>query len=301
MFLVIQLVFLVLIVFLLIKSVYIVEQQNVAIIERLGKFNRTAPAGLRFCIPVIERIATRVDLRTHQEEFAIDAKTRDNVTVTMSIAAQYRVSLTQGVAPEQSGVWRSYYMLADPVSQMRSYLIDALRSSVPQYTLDEVFDKKDAIASDVNQTVSDLMVTYGYDVVSTLITSIDLPADVEQSMNKINSAQREKEAAQSLAEAERIKVVTEARVLEPRPWSRRASASPRSEGHRRRHLGVAFRHPRFRRVGAGGEPAVHLHAVDRHDDRVRTQRKASHRGAALQLRGDVVHVRADARRQHREG
>ncbi len=83
----VYIVFLVLIVFLLIKSVYIVEQQNVAIIERLGKFNRTAPAGLRFCIPVIERIATRVDLRTHQEEFAIDAKTRDNVTVTMSIAA----------------------------------------------------------------------------------------------------------------------------------------------------------------------------------------------------------------------
>ena len=40
----------------------------------------------------------------------------------------------------------------------------------------------------------------------------DLPADVEQSMNRINSAQREKEAAQSLAEAERIKVVTEARA-----------------------------------------------------------------------------------------
>ena len=65
---------------------------------------------------------------------------------------------------------------------------------------------------DVNQTVSGLMVAYGYDVVSTLITSIDLPADVEQSMNRINSAQREKEAAQSLAEAERIKVVTEARA-----------------------------------------------------------------------------------------
>ena len=103
-------------------------------------------------------------------------------------------------------------MLANPTAQMRSYLIDALRSSVPQYTLDEVFDKKDAIASDVNQTVSGLMVAYGYDVVSTLITSIDLPADVEQSMNRINSAQREKEAAQSLAEAERIKVVTEARA-----------------------------------------------------------------------------------------
>ena len=193
-------------------SLFIVPQQKAVIIERLGKFNRVTGAGLRIKIPLIEVIAARVDLRTRQEEFAIDAKTRDNVTVTMAIAAQYRVSTAPGATPQQSGVYRSYYMLANPVSQMRSYLIDALRSSVPQYTLDEVFDKKDAIASDVNRTVSDLMVDYGYDVVSTLITSIDLPADVEQSMNRINSAQREKEAAQSLAEAERIKVVTEARA-----------------------------------------------------------------------------------------
>lgn len=209
---IVQVVIVVAVLAVLAQGIYIVPQQNVAIIERLGKFNRTADAGLHLRIPVLERIAARVDLRTRQEEFAIDAKTRDNVTVTMSIAAQYRVSTFPGAAPEDSGVWRSYYMLANPVAQMRSYLIDALRSSVPQYTLDEVFDKKDAIASDVNQTVSELMSAYGYDVVSTLITSIDLPADVEQSMNRINSAQREKEAAQSLAEAERIKVVTEARA-----------------------------------------------------------------------------------------
>jgi regulator of protease activity HflC (stomatin/prohibitin superfamily) len=193
-------------------SIYIVAQQNVAIIERLGKFARTESAGLHIKIPFIERIAARVDLRTCQEEFKIDAKTQDNVTVTMTIAAQYRVSAAPGPDPSMSGVYRAYYMLQNPVAQMKSYLIDALRSSVPQYTLDEVFDKKDAIARDVNQTVSGLMVAYGYDVVSTLITSIDLPRDVEASMNSINSAQREKVAAQSLAEAERIKVVTEAKA-----------------------------------------------------------------------------------------
>ena len=191
---------------------FIVPQQNVYIIERLGKFNRTVGAGLNIKIPFFETVAAKVDMRTRQEQFTIDAKTRDNVTVTMAIAAQYRVSAQPAAQGQPSGVWRSYYMLANPTAQMRSYLIDALRSSVPQYTLDEVFDKKDAIASDVNQTVSGLMVAYGYDVVSTLITAIDLPADVEQSMNRINSAQREKEAAQSLAEAERIKVVTEARA-----------------------------------------------------------------------------------------
>ena len=202
----------VLLVLLLPQALFIVPQQNVYIIERLGKFNRTVGAGLNIKIPFFETIAAKVDMRTRQEQFGIDAKTRDNVTVTMAIAAQYRVSAQPAANGQPSGVWRSYYMLANPTAQMRSYLIDALRSSVPQYTLDEVFDKKDAIASDVNQTVSGLMVAYGYDVVSTLITSIDLPADVEQSMNRINSAQREKEAAQSLAEAERIKVVTEARA-----------------------------------------------------------------------------------------
>ena len=58
----------------------------------------------------------------------------------------------------------------------------------------------------------DKMLDYGYVLTSTLITSINLPSDVEASMNRINSAQREKEAAQSLAEAERIKVVTEAKA-----------------------------------------------------------------------------------------
>ncbi len=182
----------VLLVLLLPQALFIVPQQNVYIIERLGKFNCTVGAGLNIKIPFFETIAAKVDMRTRQEQFGIDAKTRDNVTVTMAIAAQYRVSAQPAANGQPSGVWRSYYMLANPTAQMRSYLIDALRSSVPQYTLDEVFDKKDAIASDVNQTVSGLMVAYGYDVVSTLITSIDLPADVEQSMNRINSAQRER-------------------------------------------------------------------------------------------------------------
>ena len=168
----------VLLVLLLPQALFIVPQQNVYIIERLGKFNRTVGAGLNLKIPFFETIAAKVDMRTRQEQFGIDAKTRDNVTVTMAIAAQYRVSAQPASQGQPSGVWRSYYMLANPTAQMRSYLIDALRSSVPQYTLDEVFDKKDAIASDVNQTVSGLMVAYGYDVVSTLITSIDLPADV---------------------------------------------------------------------------------------------------------------------------
>ncbi len=199
-------------IWVVVTGAYVVQQQYMVIIERLGKFSKIVGPGFHVKIPVIDRIAARVNMRTSQSSFQINAKTQDNVTVEMDIAAQFHVNGDRGVAPSESGVYRSYYMLQDPVAQMRSYLIDALRSSIPNYTLDEVFAKKDEIANEVNNTVSAQMREYGFDLVSTLITSIGLPKDVEASMNKINSAQREQVAAQALAEAERIKVVTEARA-----------------------------------------------------------------------------------------
>ncbi|MCR5846163.1 MAG: SPFH domain-containing protein [bacterium] len=197
---------------IIVTGAYIVQQQTNVIIERLGKFHKVVGPGFHIKIPVIDRIVSRVNMRTSQSTFDINAKTQDNVTVQMDIAAQYHVNGDHVTDITDSGVYRSYYMLQDPIAQMRSYLIDALRSAIPNYTLDEVFAKKDDIASEVNQTVSDMMRVYGFDVVSTLITNIGLPPDVEASMNKINSAQREQVAAQALAEAERIKVVTVAKA-----------------------------------------------------------------------------------------
>ncbi len=210
---IIPLVIILLIVAILVTgSVFVVQQQQEYIIERFGRFNRTVIPGLHFKIPLVERIASKVDLRTRQTTMQIDGKTKDNVTITMSVAAQYHVSYDRNTDMTQSGVFRSYYMLANPEDQMRAYITDALRSAIPNYSLDEVFDNKDSIAADVNSTVAARMVGYGYDLVSTLITSIGLPPDVEASMNKINSAQREKEAAQALADADRIKVVVEAQA-----------------------------------------------------------------------------------------
>ena len=58
---------------------------------------------------------------------------------------------------------------------MESYIADALRSAIPGYTLDEVFDNKDLIAQNVKDSVTELMAGYGYDIITTLITDIELP------------------------------------------------------------------------------------------------------------------------------
>lgn len=189
---------------------YVVKQQHAVIIERLGKFSGIVGAGFHVKVPFIDRKAATVSLRTMKNGFDIDVKTEDNVTIGLEVSAQYHVSYDMGNAPEESGVYKSYYMLQEPVAQMRDFITDALRSSIPGYTLDEVFAKKDDIAKDVNETVSEQMSAYGFTLVSTLITKIALPREVEDSMNQINAAQRTKAAAQDLAEADRIRRVTEA-------------------------------------------------------------------------------------------
>ena len=184
---------------LLPNACYVVEQQHAVIIERLGKFNRIVSAGFHMKVPVIDRKAATVSLRTMKNGFGIDVKTQDNVTIGLEVSAQYHVSYDMGAGPADSGIYKSYYMLQEPVDQMRDFITDALRSSIPAY-----------IAKDVNATVSEQMAAYGFTLVSTLITKIALPTEVENSMNDINAAQRKRAAAQELAEADRIKRVTEA-------------------------------------------------------------------------------------------
>lgn len=211
--LIVLIIIVVVVALLAIRGIYVVPQQRIFVIERFGKFHKTSGAGIHIMIPFIDQVAGKMDLRTQQSSFSIDAKTKDNVTITLEVAVQYRVSEDAGSATDpRTGVVRAFYILADPVQQMQSYIVDALRSAIPGHTLDGVFDEKDAIAQKVNSDVSAEMLGYGYVIVSTLITSIGLPTDVRDSMNEINAAERQKVAAISLAEAERIRVVTEARA-----------------------------------------------------------------------------------------
>ncbi|MCE2109590.1 SPFH domain-containing protein [Streptococcus thermophilus] len=176
--------------------------QSVAIVERFGRYQKIATSGIHMRLPFgIDKIAARIQLRLLQSEIVVETKTRDNVFVMMNVATQYRVN--------EQNVTDAYYKLMRPEAQIKSY-IDALRSSVPKLTLDELFEKKDEIALEVQHQVAEEMTAYGYIIVKTLITKVEPDAEVKQSMNEINAAQRKRVAAQELAEADKIKIVTAA-------------------------------------------------------------------------------------------
>ena len=203
MILIVLAIFLIIILSVVASTLYVVRQQTVVIIERFGKYQTTSGSGMHVRLPFgIDKIAARIQLRLLQSEIVVETKTKDNVFVTLNVATQYRVN--------EQNVTDAYYKLMRPEAQIKSYIEDALRSSVPKLTLDELFEKKDEIALEVQHQVAEEMSTYGYIIVKTLITEVEPDAEVKQSMNEINAAQRKRVAAQELANADKIKIVTAA-------------------------------------------------------------------------------------------
>lgn len=193
--LIILTVILVLVIVLLITSLYVVKQQTVAIIERFGKYQKTATSGIHIRVPLgIDKIAARVQLRLLQSEIIVETKTKDNVFVTLNIATQYRVN--------ENNVTDAYYKLIKPEAQIKSYIEDALRSSVPKLTLDELFEKKDEIALEVQHQVAEEMSTYGYIIVKTLITKVEPDAEAEKDrLHGVGIAQQRKAIVDGLADS----------------------------------------------------------------------------------------------------
>src|SRR5690554_3576463 len=186
------------------SAFFVVKQQSSTIVERFGRFQSIRNSGLHMKIPIVDRISGRVNLRIQQLDVIIETKTKDNVFVKLKVSVQFKVI--------QEKVYEAFYKLEYPHDQITSYVFDVVRAEVPKLILDDVFERKDDIAIAVKRELNDAMITYGYDIINTLITDIDPDIQVKNAMNRINAADREKTAAEYEAEAQRIRIVAQARA-----------------------------------------------------------------------------------------
>jgi regulator of protease activity HflC (stomatin/prohibitin superfamily) len=183
-------------------SFFTVMTAEVAVITRFGKFARVAEPGLNWKVPFIDRVAGRVSLRVNQIKLTMETKTQDNVFVTIPISVQTRV--------KADSVYDAFYRLADPVTQIQSYVEQVILGHVPGMTLDEVFASQSSIAAAVKKELDVDMAGFGYEIVNVLVTDIVPDEKVKAAMNDINAAQREQVAASARGEAEKILVVKKA-------------------------------------------------------------------------------------------
>lgn len=181
-----------------------VSQNTVKIVERFGRFTKIGSAGINFKIPLIDQIVITQSLRIQQLDVKVSTKTKDNVFVDIVVSAQYRIE------DNKDKIYKSYYELEDVEGQINSYLFDVVRAEIPKMKLDEVFEKKDEIAIAIKKELSEAIGGFGYEIIKTLVTDIDVDARIVQAMNEIVASEREKLAAVEKAEAAKILMVKEA-------------------------------------------------------------------------------------------
>ena len=175
---------------------FVVQQQSAALVHKFGKFTRIAEPGLNFKIPFVERVAGRVNLRVRQLDVDVETKTEDNVFVKVIVSVQFYVL--------KDKIYDAFYKLDDPARQIKSFVFDVVRARVPTIKLDDVFEKKDEIATVVKEELAQVMNDFGYGIVKALVTDIDPDAKVKVAMNEINAAQRLRVAAAEKGEADKI-------------------------------------------------------------------------------------------------
>jgi len=186
------------------SSFYLVRQQTAAVIERFGRYVRTAKPGLHTKIPLgIEKIVDRPSMRIRELVLDMESKTKDDVTVTLRIAIQY-------VIPNYDKVFDAYYKLIDYKEQIESWVYDAVRSMVPNMTMNQVYENKDEIAKDVEEKLAERMQLYGFEIVRALVNDVIPPSKVKDAMNEVNTQQRLQVAAEAEGEKNKILIVKNA-------------------------------------------------------------------------------------------
>jgi len=174
-------------------AVKIVQQHEVGLSERFGRYRKTLEPGLHLIIPFIEKVR-KIDMR----EQVVDVPpqeviTKDNVVVTVDAVVYYQatdpVKLSYNVA--------NFILAATKLAQTN------LRNVIGDMDLDSALTSRDVI-NDVLRTILDEATdVWGTRVVRVEIQRIDPPDDVTEAMHRQMKAERDRRANVTEAEGEK--------------------------------------------------------------------------------------------------
>ncbi len=181
------------VVVLIILGIRIVRPYQKGVVERLGKYKRTAEPGFHIIIPFVDRM-TQVDMRENVVDVPpMEVITKDNVAVTVDAVVYYRaidaVKLIYNVT--------NFYLAATKLAQTN------LRNVVGELTLDESLTSRETINGQLRDILYGATEQWGVEIVRVELQRIEPPADVTQAMHRQMKAERERRAVILEAEGER--------------------------------------------------------------------------------------------------
>ncbi|HVE68888.1 MAG TPA: SPFH domain-containing protein [Solirubrobacteraceae bacterium] len=173
-------------IFVAARTVRIVPQAKAGIVERLGRYNRTAQPGLTIIVPFIDRLKPLIDLREQVVSFAPQPTiTEDNVTVHIDSVLYFTITDPKSVT----------YEVANPLQAIEQLTVTTLRNVIGGMTLEETLTSRDQINAALRVVLDEATGRWGIRVNRVEIKAIDPPGSIQEAMEKQMRAERDRRAA----------------------------------------------------------------------------------------------------------
>ena len=263
----VALVFFVIALVFIFKTINVVPQQHALVVERLGKYHATLGPGLNIVVPFIDRIAYKHSLK----EIPLDVPpqvciTRDNTQLQVDGILYFQVT----------DAMRASYGSSNYIQAITQLAQTTLRSVIGKMELDKTFEERDHINTTIVNAIDESAANWGVKVLRYEIKDLTPPAEILHAMQRQITAEREKRALIAASEGRRQEQINIAS-------GEREAATLRSEGERQaainraqgeasaivalaeasaaalRQVGAAIREP-------GGMDAVNLRVAEHYVD-----------------------------------
>jgi regulator of protease activity HflC (stomatin/prohibitin superfamily) len=185
----------------LIKSVRVVQQQTVGIVERFGKFKTGLQPGLNLLTPFVDKVRYTIDMREQVVAFPPQGViTEDNLMVSIDSVIYFQVN----------DPVRATYEISNYIQAIEQLTMTTLRNIIGGMDLEQTLTSREEINEKLRYVLDEATGKWGIRVNRVELRSIDPPPSIQDSMEKQMRADRDKRAAILTAEGMRQSAVLSA-------------------------------------------------------------------------------------------
>ena len=201
-------------------GIRIIRPIEKGLIERLGKYKKTAEQGFHWIIPVIDKL-----VKVNVTENMVDVEpqriiTQDDLNATVDAVVYFRVTEPK----------KAIYNAENYRRQITSLARTTLRDIIGKMTLTEANSKRDTLNGILEKELDKQTAAWGIDVIRVELQRIEPPDDVQQAMNNVVMAERDKKAAIDFATATETRADGERRAEIKRAEGTKQSLILKAEG-----------------------------------------------------------------------